>query len=203
MSVLFLWGQQGLQQQKPAVPAPGKTRRILAKPALFLGVVAIFAFSGEGVIVDWAAIYMKHDLAANGELALMGYAAFAASMAIMRFAGDPIRHKFRARALVCTGGLIAAFGLMIGPLSQDPAFMIAGCAIAGAGLANIVPVLFSLAGALPRPEVQIGAVSTMDSAVSSRSRHYWVSSVSIMGWVQYSIRERPEQLPSPFLPYQA
>lgn len=164
MFILFMWGQRGLslvQQQKSDGHAPGKTRLSLARPALVLGIVAIFAFSGEGVVLDWAAVYMRQSLGAGSQLALTGYAAFAGSMAIMRFAGDFIRRKFSARALVCTGGLIAAFGLMIGPLSRDPAIMNVGCAIAGAGLANIVPVLFSLAGALPRPEVQIAAVSTM------------------------------------------
>ncbi len=166
MFVLFLWGQRGLfplKQQEPAghAHAPRKTGLTLVGPALILGVMAVFAFAGEGVVLDWGAVYMKQDLGAGSELALMGYVAFAGSMAIMRFVGDSIRYKFSARALICTGGLIAAFGLMVGPLSRDPVIMIAGCAIAGAGLANLVPVLFSLAGALPRPEVQIPAVSTM------------------------------------------
>jgi hypothetical protein len=123
--------------------------------------VAIFAFSCEGVVLDWAAVYMKQNLAADSEVALMGYAVFAGSMATIRFAGDSIRHKFSARALICTGGLIAALGLVAGPLSQSPAIMDVGCAIAGVGLANVVPVLFSLAGAKGRPEVQIATVSTM------------------------------------------
>jgi len=162
MLALFLWGLRGLlPQQEPVGHASEKTRFTLAGPALILGIVSIFAFGGEGIVLDWAAVYMKQSLAAGSELALMGYAAFAGSMAIMRLAGDVIRHRFSARSLVCTGGLFAAFGLVIGPLSKDPAIMIAGCAIAGAGLANIVPVLFSLAGALPRPGVQIAAVSTM------------------------------------------
>ncbi|WP_323118218.1 MFS transporter [Burkholderia alba] len=167
MFVLFLWAQRGLLSGTPAEggeQASGKTRLALVGPALLLGVVATFAFACEGVVLDWAAVYMRHTLGAGKEVALMGYAVFAGFMAVMRFAGDVIRRKFSSRALVCAGGLIAAAGLTAGPLSKDPVVMIVGCAIAGAGLANVVPVLFSMAGALPRPAVQIATVSAMGFA---------------------------------------
>ncbi|GJH13224.1 MFS transporter [Caballeronia novacaledonica] len=164
---LFLWAQRGLlsnPQPEVVEHVPRKARRVLVGHAFLLGIVATFAFSCEGVVLDWAAVYMRHTLGAGSEVALMSYAVFAGSMAVMRFAGDFIRRKFSARALVCAGGLIAAVGLMVGPLSRDPVVMIAGSAMAGAGLANIVPVLFSMAGALPRPAVQIATVSAMGFA---------------------------------------
>ncbi|WP_175907754.1 MFS transporter [Burkholderia seminalis] len=165
--VMFVWAQRGLladRQADSSEQASGKTRLSLFGPALLLGVVATFAFACEGVVLDWAAVYMRHTLGAGNEIALMGYAVFAGFMALMRFAGDIIRRKFSSRALVCAGGLIAATGLLAGPVSQDPFVMIVGCAIAGAGLANVVPVLFSMAGALPRPAVQIATVSAMGFA---------------------------------------
>lgn len=167
MFALFLWAQRGLlprQQTEPGESAPARTRLALVGPALLLGVVATFAFACEGVVLDWAAVYMRQTLGAANEVALMAYAVFAGFMAAMRFAGDLIRRRFSSRALVCAGGLIAAIGLMAGPLSRDAVVMITGCAIAGAGLANVVPVLFSMAGALPRPAVQIATVSTMGFA---------------------------------------
>lgn len=161
---LFLWAQRGLvSSRQPAVNghAAGKARLAVTRPALVLGVMAIFAFSCEGVVLDWAAVYMKQTLGADSNLALMGYTAFACSMAIVRFAGDSIRHKFSARVLIGMGGLIAAFGLAIGPLSRSAEIMNIGCAIAGAGIANVAPVLFSLAGARARPEAHIATVSTL------------------------------------------
>jgi predicted MFS family arabinose efflux permease len=167
MFALFLGAQRGLlphQQTTSSETASERTRLALAGPALLFGVVATFAFACEGVVLDWAAVYMRQTLGAANEVALMGYAMFAGFMAAMRFAGDLIRRRFSSRALVCAGGLIAAVGLMAGPLSRDPVVMITGCAIAGAGLANVVPVLFSMAGDLPRPAVQIATVSTMGFA---------------------------------------
>nr|WP_175873570.1 MFS transporter [Burkholderia sp. BCC0397] len=167
MFALFIWAQRGLLSGRPTESSEqvsGKTRLSLFGPALLLGVVATFAFACEGVVLDWAAVYMRHTLGAGTESALMGYAFFAGFMALMRFAGDLIRRRCSARALVCAGGLIAAIGLLAGPLSRDPLVMIVGCAVAGAGLANVVPVLFSMAGALPRPAVQIATVSAMGFA---------------------------------------
>lgn len=163
MLLLLVREQRGLllRPQDVARHDRPKTGISIGGPTLLLGVMAAFAFSGEGVVLDWAAVYMKQSLGAEAQLALVGYVAFAASMAIMRFVGDRIRRRASARVLIATSGIVAAFGLLLGPLSRDPMIMDVGCAIAGAGIANIVPILFSLAGDLPRPEVQIATVSTM------------------------------------------
>jgi MFS family permease len=192
MFVLFLWDQRGLlpiRHQQSAGHVPGNAKCAVARPTLVLGVVAAFAFGGEGVVLDWAAVYMRQGLDTGRELSLLGYPAFAGSMAVMRFAGDSIRRKFSASALVCTGALVAAFGLMVGPLTGHPAIMNVGCAITGAGLANIVPVLFSLAGALPRPDVQIAIVSTMGFAgllaapplLGAIGQHYGLDAIFFAG----------------------
>lgn len=167
MLALYFWAQRGLlprQRTEPSESAAAKSRLVPVGPAVLLGVVATLAFACEGVVLDWAAVYMRQDLGTANEVASLGYAVFAGFMALVRFAGDSIRRRFSSRALVCAGGLVAAVGLAAGPLSRDPVVTITGCAIAGAGLANIVPVLFSMAGALPSPAMQIAIVSTMGFA---------------------------------------
>jgi predicted MFS family arabinose efflux permease len=167
MLLLLSLEQHGLlpfQGHKVADQLRSRTRTSITGPTILLGVMAAFAFSGEGVVLDWAAVYMTQSLGAGAQLALVGYIAFAASMASMRFVGDHIRRRTSARNLIAMSGIVAAFGLLLGPLSRNPIIMDVGCAIAGAGIANIVPTLFSLAGDLPRSEVQIAAVSTMGFA---------------------------------------
>lgn len=163
---IFAWGQRGLAPGKVAPIAVGAKARSLrpALLALVVGLMAALAFSGEGVVLDWAAVYLREQLGAGKELANVGYAVFAGAMASMRFLGDPIRRHIDGVHLVRGGCLLAVIGLMMGPLSGDVYVAIAGYGLAGLGFANVVPVLFSTAGAMPRPEVQIAAVSTMGYA---------------------------------------
>lgn len=164
--VIFAWGQRGLAPGKVATASAGGKSASL-RPALLavvVGLMAALAFSGEGVVLDWAAVFLREQLGASKELANVGYAVFAGAMASVRFLGDPIRRRVSGVHLVRGGCLLAIIGLMMGPLSGNVYVAILGYGLTGIGFANVVPVLFSAAGALPRPEVQIATVSTMGYA---------------------------------------
>jgi hypothetical protein len=160
---IFAWGQHGLGAGR-VEPAIKGTRAASLRPAflaILIGAMAALTFSGEGVVLDWAAIFLRGHLGADPVLANVGYQAFAGSMAIMRFFGDAIRRHVDGVTLVRGGCLLAFAGLLLGPLSGNVYIAIFGYALTGIGFSNVVPVLFSAAGAMPRPEVQIAAVSTM------------------------------------------
>jgi MFS family permease len=78
-----------------------------------------------------------------------GFAAFSATMAIMRFAGDHVRDRFGGvRTLrVCT--LTALVGLVLAGLAPNAPLAILGFALAGVGISNMVPIAFSAAGNMP------------------------------------------------------
>jgi fucose permease len=126
--------------------------------------MAALCFSGEGAVLDWAAIYLRESLGAAIDRANIGYAAFSGAMAVGRFLGDPIRRRIEGVALVRGGCLLVFAGLLAGPLSNNIGIAIAGYFLTGLGFSNMVPVLFSAAGALPRPETQVAAVSTLGYA---------------------------------------
>jgi MFS family permease len=67
-------------------------------------------------------------------------------MAIMRFAGDALRTRHGAVKTLRISAVVAALGLAVSGLAPTPALAIMGFAIAGLGVANIVPILFSAAG---------------------------------------------------------
>lgn len=163
---IFVWGQRGLSAGRAEYQA-GSGRRSSLRPAflaILVGIMAALTFSGEAVILDWAAIFLHERLGAGTELANVGYAAFAGAMAITRFFGDAIRRHIEGVMLVRGGCVLAFIGLLMGPLSGNVYVAIVGYALTGIGFSNVVPVLFSAAGAMPRPEVQIAAVSTMGYA---------------------------------------
>ncbi|WP_127143514.1 MFS transporter [Pelagibacterium montanilacus] len=114
-----------------------------------IGIMALFSMVPEGTILDWSAHYLRTSLGTDISVAALGFAAFSATMATMRFVGDAVRQRLGAvRTLRISTG-IALAGLLVGGLAQTPAMAIAGFALAGVGIANLVPIAFSAAGNLP------------------------------------------------------
>jgi predicted MFS family arabinose efflux permease len=114
-----------------------------------LGFMALFSMVPEGAVLDWAAIYLGRELGADLFRAGLGFAFFAGAMAVMRFAGDGIRNRFGAVRTLRISGLISAAGLLGGALAPSDVVAILSFAVAGLGVANMVPILFSAAGNHP------------------------------------------------------
>ena len=139
------------------LPDPASVPETHEKQSLFprdarlwlLGLLALFCMVPEGAVMDWAAVYLAKELGADAFRAGLGFAFFAGTMAIMRFSGDAIRNRFGAVRTLRVSALIGAAGLMIGALAPIDAVAMAGFAVAGLGVANLVPVMFSAAGNHP------------------------------------------------------
>jgi MFS family permease len=114
-----------------------------------LGVMALLSMVPEGSVMDWGAIYLQKELGSAQATSTLGFAAFMGTMAIMRFAGDNVRNRFGAVATLRASGLIGAVGLGAAALAPSPAFAFAGFALAGIGVANLIPIIFSAAGNHP------------------------------------------------------
>ncbi|AEQ51470.1 MFS transporter [Pelagibacterium halotolerans] len=114
-----------------------------------VGIMALFSMIPEGAILDWSALFLQREHGAGIELAALGFAAFSATMAIMRFAGDIIRQKLGAVLTLRICGGFALTGMVLAALAPVPELAILGFAIAGIGISNIVPIAFSAAGNLP------------------------------------------------------
>jgi MFS family permease len=145
------------EEQDPHVP-------VRWTPALLLlGLIAFCSFVGEGAASDWSAVYMTQELGTSEALGAVAFAAFAVTMAIARFAADPLRTRLGNTVLVRGGSLLAAAGLGLGLLVHEPAAAIAGFALLGLGLAPVVPIAFSVAGDLdPRATGRlVGRVATL------------------------------------------
>ncbi len=130
---------------------------------VLLGVIAFCSFVGEGAASDWSAVYMTQELGSSEALGAVAFAAFAVTMAIARFAADPLRGRLGNVVLARGGSLIAGVGLGVALLVHEPAAAIAGFALLGLGLAPVVPIAFSAAGDLdPRATGRlVGRVATL------------------------------------------
>lgn len=147
--------------------APHPKASLLPKDAgiWVLGAMALFAMMPEGAVLDWAAIYLKEEMNA-GTIAGLGFAFFSGTMAIMRFLGDGLRNRLGAVKTLQISGVLGAAGMMLAALSPMAELAIFGFAVAGLGIANMVPILFSAAGNYPgqAPGVAISAVTMVGYA---------------------------------------
>lgn len=134
-------------------PHPDAAKEKLRLPATLLpwliGLMALFSMIPEGAVLDWGALYLRSELGASTAMSGFAFAAFSATMAIMRFAGDHVRDRFGAVRTfrVCT--VTALVGLIIAGLAPTALVAIIGFAIAGIGISNMVPIAFSAAGNMP------------------------------------------------------
>jgi predicted MFS family arabinose efflux permease len=126
------------------------------QPATYMvGLIALISMIAEGAVLDWAALYLRQERLSSIAVAGFAFAAFSATMALTRFAGDRIRNRFGAVATCRVSSLTAALGIAAAGLSPTAWLAIAGFAFAGFGIANIVPIAFSAAG--NQPGVSTGA----------------------------------------------
>lgn len=131
--------------------APSPKGHFLPRDAALwiLGFMALFSMVPEGAVLDWAAIYLGKELGADVFRSGLGFAFFAGTMAIVRFAGDRVRNRFGAVQTLRISGLVGAAGLMGGALAPNDIVAIASFGVAGLGVANTVPIIFSAAGNHP------------------------------------------------------
>lgn len=136
------------------------------RAALGVGLLAFLAFSAEGAIGDWSALFLLDHKQSTPAIAATGFAAFSICMATVRLVGDPIVLRMGAvRTMTAGGGLMAA-GIALALLAPWPLLSAAGFGVVGIGAANIVPVLFTASARIPgvSPSAGIAATVTMGYA---------------------------------------
>jgi predicted MFS family arabinose efflux permease len=130
-------------------------------PLLLLGVLASMGLIAEGAMYDWSVLFMTQERGSAASHAALAYAAFSGAMAAGRFGGDWVRARLAPRRLMRASGLLAALGMALALALPQPGVALAGFALVGLGLSNVVPVLFSAASQTPgvAPAHGIAAVS--------------------------------------------
>ncbi|CAN5116962.1 MFS transporter [soil metagenome] len=149
----------------PASADASKGGPTFARPSRALAALGIVAFCGlvmEGGMADWSAVYLSNVLDTGPGLAAGGFAAFSLTMGIGRLTGDRLVYLFNSVTIVRYGSAIAAAGMALALLATHPLLVIIAFALVGAGLANIIPIIFSASANIPgtAPGPAIAAVAT-------------------------------------------
>jgi len=145
--VVWLAGRV-LVADPPAAPAAGARGARPVAALRWLGLLAFAALMTEGAMGDWSAVYLHDVLASSPALASTGFAAFSMMMAIGRLTGDRVVAAWGSASVLRASGVLAGAGLGAALVIGQPLAAVAGCALVGLGIANVIPILFSRAGSL-------------------------------------------------------
>lgn len=164
LASVFLWAWPRLLSQ----PEPGGASGLALPRGVvwLLGILTGMAFLAEGAVLDWGGVYLAGERGSLGIAPGWGYAVFAAAMTLGRLTGDRLVALCGRFLVMVIGALCAGSGFVLIVSGTLPTILLAGFALIGLGCANIVPVLFTLAGSQTamRTTAAVAAISTMGYA---------------------------------------
>ena len=159
------WGLPAIfLPDQPGAPAETQKFAWPTRAMLAISTIAALSFSIEGATADWSGVYLNTTLGASPALAATSLSAFAATMVACRLVGDQIVRRLGQTRTIQYGSLLAGAGLLTAilapnvPVANIP-IAAAGFALVGLGVANTIPILFSLAGQKGAANVAIMATA--------------------------------------------
>lgn len=116
---------------------------------LALVIIAVAGATVEDAGNSWAALYLRDSLGAAGPVAVLGYLAVVTFIFVGRLVGDRLVDRFGERAVVRWGGLVTTLGMGLALAFPSVPATIVGFALAGLGVATLVPSAMHAADQLP------------------------------------------------------
>lgn len=137
---LLPFGNHESGMAKPATKPRPNFRLIL------MAAMAMICFMAEGAVLDWGGVFLTQDRGLAVEHAGWGFAVFAIAMSLMRLAGDAVVSALGRQRVLIFGSILGIAGYLMVVAMPGWNLSLLGFALVGAGAANIVPVLITLAG---------------------------------------------------------
>jgi MFS family permease len=132
----------------PAEPrANGRRAAVLALAAL--GILATCGAFVEDAGASWSALYLRTELVAGAATAGLGFVALQGAMTLGRLTGDRVVDRFGQRGVVQVGGVLIAGGMGAALAFPSVPATLAGFALAGLGVATLIPAVYHAADELP------------------------------------------------------
>jgi MFS family permease len=123
--------------------------RAAALPLTALGVLAACGAFVEDAGASWSALYLRSELAAGAATAGLGFVALQSAMTVGRLTGDRVVDRFGQRRVVEVGGALTAAGMGLALAFPSVATTLIGFALAGLGVATLIPAVYHAADEIP------------------------------------------------------
>lgn len=128
---------------------------------LLVGAVGAVALLMENSVEQWGAIHLGEQLGAGPFLASCGPAVYMVGLSAGRILAQWRGERFADGTLVRLGGALGGIGLAIAAAAWNVPWTLAGYALAGVGLAPIVPTLLGAVGRAVDPDRRSKAISAV------------------------------------------
>lgn len=148
----LLAGPEDAERTEPASTATTSRRTFTATAVKMLAALGVLAACGalvEDAGASWGAIYLSGDLRTSAATAGLAFVALQGAMTVGRLTGDRAVDRFGQRTVVRTGGALAAVGMGLALAVPTVGTALAGFALAGLGVATLVPAAMHTADELP------------------------------------------------------
>jgi MFS family permease len=114
-----------------------------------LGALACASSVVEDAGASWAALYSRNELGTSAAVAGFALVALQAAMTVGRLLGDRAVDRFGSVRVVRTGGLMTALGMGVALAAPSLGSTVLGFAVAGLGVATVIPAAMQAADDLP------------------------------------------------------
>jgi len=137
--------------------------RLLQRAIIVLALIAFADMFCEGAVADWTAVYLHGTLHTTVVVAGLGYASYLLIMMTVRLLGNKVMNRFRVYRALPLLATVGAVGLGTGLVINQPASVLAGFMCLGAGLALVIPMVFSACGHIDgvHPGTAVATVSAV------------------------------------------
>jgi MFS family permease len=134
---------------------------LLQKAIVVLAAIAFADMFCEGAVADWTAVYLHGTLHTSAVVAGLGYASYLLIMMTVRLLGNQVMNRFPVYFALPLLAIVGTVGLGVGLIINRPASVLVGFMCLGAGLALVVPMVFSACGHIPNvhPGTAVATVS--------------------------------------------
>ncbi|MFC7529631.1 MFS transporter [Actinoplanes sp. GCM10030250] len=139
----------GTATAAPGTPGGKKWSGPAVRMLAVLGVLAACGALVEDAGASWGAIYLRDELATGAAAAGLAFVALQVAMTAGRLTGDRVVDRYGQRTVVRTGGILTAAGMGLALAFPSLGTTLAGFALAGLGVATLVPAAMHTADELP------------------------------------------------------
>jgi MFS family permease len=124
---------------------PGHAVLVLAA----LGALAACGAFVEDAGASWGALYLRGEVGASAAMGGLAFVALQVAMTAGRLTGDRVVNRFGQRRVARVGGAAITLGMGIALILPSVGTTLAGFALAGLGVATLIPAVMHTADELP------------------------------------------------------
>lgn len=140
-------------------PADRSLRHVAGRTVLLLAALGVLAACGafvEDAGSSWGALYLRGEVGVGAAAAGLAFVSLQVAMTVGRLTGDRVVDRFGQRRVARLGGVAIAVGMGLALAVPSLATTLVGFALAGLGVATLVPAVMHTADELPGLPAGVG-----------------------------------------------